>query len=83
MQRLFTTFANGWSGLGLLIQRLVTGTALLHSGIVVFAETTVVATIAPQATGAALAIFIIMGLCWSVDRAHRTVNCPRDPGRLE
>jgi putative oxidoreductase len=62
LQRLFSTFANGWPGWGLLIQRLVTGTALLHGGMVVFGETTMAATIAPHAAGAALAIFIIMGL---------------------
>jgi uncharacterized membrane protein YphA (DoxX/SURF4 family) len=31
MQRLFSNFANGWPGIGLLIQRLLMGTALLHS----------------------------------------------------
>ena len=31
MQRLFSTFANGWPGLGLLVQRLVVGTVLMCS----------------------------------------------------
>ena len=61
LQRLFSTFANGWPGWGLLIQRLVTGTALLHGAMVVFGETTIFAAIAPHAIGAALAIFIITG----------------------
>ena len=30
MQRLFSTFAGGWPGAGLLIQRLLVGAALLH-----------------------------------------------------
>jgi putative oxidoreductase len=30
MQRLFSNFANGWPGLGLLVQRLLIGAALLH-----------------------------------------------------
>lgn len=30
MQRLFSTFAGGWPGAGLLIQRLLVGVALLH-----------------------------------------------------
>ena len=62
MQRLFSTFANGWPGRGLLIQRLVTGTALLHGAMVVLNETTMFAAIAPHAIGAALAIFIITGI---------------------
>jgi putative oxidoreductase len=59
LQRLFTTFADGWPGFGLLVQRLVTGIALLHNGIVL---TSTSAGIARQATGAILAIFIMIGL---------------------
>ena len=62
MQRLFTTFADGWPGFGLLVQRLVTGSALLHHGIVLFKETPTAATIAPQVTEAVLALFIMIGL---------------------
>jgi putative oxidoreductase len=62
VQRLFTTFACGWPGLGLLVQRLVTGIALLHNGMVLLKETPTAASIAPQATGAVLAIFIMIGL---------------------
>jgi putative oxidoreductase len=62
LQRLFTTFADGWPGFGLLIQRLITGIALLHNAIVLFQETPSAATIAPQVVGAALAIFIVIGL---------------------
>ena len=62
MQRLFTTFASSWPGFGLLVQRLVTGIALLHDGIGLFKETPTTATIAAQAMRAALAIFIMMGL---------------------
>ena len=32
MQRLFSSFADGWPGSGLLIQRLLIGAALLHAG---------------------------------------------------
>jgi len=62
LQRLFTTFADGWPGIGLLFQRLVTGIVLLHHGISVFKETSAAATIGPQAMGAVLAIFIMLGL---------------------
>lgn len=33
MQRLFSTFARGWPGAGLLLQRLVTAALLFHSAI--------------------------------------------------
>ena len=62
MQRLFTTFADGWPGFGLLFQRLVTGIVLLHHGTALFKETPTAATIALQALGAVLAIFIMIGL---------------------
>jgi putative oxidoreductase len=62
LQRLFTTFADGWPGFGLLFQRLVTGIVLLHHGTALFKETPTAATIAPQVMGAVLAIFIIIGL---------------------
>jgi putative oxidoreductase len=62
LQRLFTTFADGWPGFGLLIQRLITGIALLHNAIVLFKETPSAATIAPQVAGGALAILIVIGL---------------------
>ena len=62
MQRLFSTFASGWPGFGLLVQRLVTGIALLHDWIVLFKETPTATTIAPQGIGAVLAIFIMFGL---------------------
>lgn len=62
MQRLFTTFADGWPGFGLLVQRLVTGIALLHDGVVLLKETSTAAGIVPQAMGAILAVFIMIGL---------------------
>jgi putative oxidoreductase len=62
VQRLFTTFANGWPGLGLLIQRLVIGALLVHGAVRVFSESSKAATIAPDAAGAVLAIFIVLGL---------------------
>ena len=33
MQRFFSAFANGWLGIGLLVQRLLIDTALLHYGV--------------------------------------------------
>ena len=61
LQRLFSTFANGWPGLGLLIQRLVTGVALLHNAIAQMAAPAAGLMI-PEITGAALGLFILAGL---------------------
>jgi hypothetical protein len=60
LQRLFTTFADSWPGLGLLVQRLVTGITLLH--IVLVKETSAATPMAPHVIGAILAIFIMIGL---------------------
>jgi hypothetical protein len=62
LQRLFTTFAGGWPGFGLLVQRLVTGIALLRDGILLCKETRTAVTMAPKAMGIVLAIFIMIGL---------------------
>jgi len=62
LQRLFTTFADSWPGFGLLVQRLVTGFALLHDGVLQFRDPPMVTPIAPQALEAVLAIFIMIGL---------------------
>ncbi len=62
MQRLFTTFANGWPGLGLFIQRLVTGAVLILHGIVALNQITAVEPIIPDSIGAVLGVFILVGL---------------------
>ena len=61
LQRLFSTFANGWPGFGLLIQRLVTGIALLHHAIAQL-ETPAAGLMIPKMTGAVLGLFILAGL---------------------
>ncbi len=61
MQRLFSTFANSWPGFGLLIQRLVTGIALLHNAIVQL-EAPAAGIMIPEITGAVLGLFLLAGL---------------------
>jgi len=61
LQRLFSTFANGWPGFGLLIQRLVTGIALIHGGIAQMENQTAGLTV-PELSGAVLSLFILAGL---------------------
>ncbi len=60
MQRLFSTFANSWPGVGLLVQRVFTGVALLHNGIV-NVETPTAGLMIPEITGAILGLFILAG----------------------
>ena len=59
MQRLFSTFANGWPGFGLLIQRLVLGIALLYHGAILLMGAP---AIAPELIGSVLGFFILAGL---------------------
>ena len=58
MQRLFSTFAGGPPGAGLLIQRLLVGIALLYSGITAPLYTVA----APQVIGAVAGLLLIAGL---------------------
>jgi uncharacterized membrane protein YphA (DoxX/SURF4 family) len=60
LQRLFSTFANSWPGFGLLIQRLVTGIALLHAG-VTQANAPSAGLMIPETAGAVLGLFILAG----------------------
>ncbi len=61
MQRLFSTFANGWPGFGLLVQRLFTGIALFHHGIAQL-ESPAAGMMIPELAGAVLGLFILAGL---------------------
>ena len=58
MQRLFSTFAGGPPGAGLLIQRLLVGAALLYCAV----ETPGGAVAAPQVIGVLAGILLIAGL---------------------
>jgi len=62
LQRLFSTFANGWPGLGLLMQRAVLGIALLYRGIVLFRGVPAVGQVMPELAGSVLGLFILAGL---------------------
>ena len=62
MQRLFSTFANGWPGLGLLIQRLVLGIALLGHGVALLRAAPSIGTMVPELIGSVLGLFILAGL---------------------
>jgi putative oxidoreductase len=62
VQRLFSTFASGWPGFGLLVQRVVTGIALLHNGLSLLDEVPAAQLIVPESAGAVLGLLIVAGL---------------------
>jgi len=62
LQRLFSTFANGWPGKGLLIQRFLTGTVLCFSAIAVLGKDARLVSTAPHMIAAAAGIFLAVGL---------------------
>jgi putative oxidoreductase len=62
LQRLFSTFANGWPGIGLLLQRLLTATALLCHGIGRLTEPYPFASVFPNVIAAGAGMLILVGL---------------------
>jgi putative oxidoreductase len=62
LQRLFSTFACGWPGRGLLLQRLLTGATLLHCGIAYFGTAPQVGPVVPQIIGAGAGTLLLVGL---------------------
>ena len=61
MQRLFSNFANGWAGRGLLFQRALTAAVLVHCVVSRLAEASWSAAF-PELIAAGLGIFILLGL---------------------
>jgi putative oxidoreductase len=62
LQRLFSTFANGWPGFGLFIQRLVLGIALLYHGIALLNSVHAAEPVVPVLIGSVLGLLILAGL---------------------
>jgi putative oxidoreductase len=62
VQRLFSTFADGWPGGGLLTQRLLLGAALLYSCFACVRATSICGTVVPQSIGALAGALLLAGL---------------------
>lgn len=62
MQRLFSGFADGWPGTGLLLLRLLTGTALIHFGLAGLGEAPQLPVVVLQVTGMGAGILLLIGL---------------------
>jgi hypothetical protein len=59
---LFSTFADGWPGAGLLLQRVAIGTVMLYQVAVCLSAATTCVLGVPQAIGAVAATFVLSGL---------------------
>ena len=62
MQRLFSTFAHGWPGIGLLLLRMLAGIALIHYWIVDLREAHQFASMAPQIIATGAGVLLLVGL---------------------
>jgi uncharacterized membrane protein YphA (DoxX/SURF4 family) len=62
MQRLFSNFAGGWPGSGLLIQRLLIGTTLLYDSVGHLAHAHGAAAMLPPILEGAPGILLLLGL---------------------
>src|SRR2546428_12583800 len=61
LQRLYSTFADGWPGSGLLLLRLATATALIHYGIAGLGESSQFAPTRLPMIAAGAGIFLLGG----------------------
>jgi hypothetical protein len=62
VQRLFSTFAEGWPGAGLLLQRVLTSTVLLYFGGIHFVGATRLELRLPYLIGDVAGVFLLLGL---------------------
>jgi putative oxidoreductase len=62
LQRLFSTFADGWPGVGLLLLRLLTAVALIHFGIASVLAAAPWTTVVLQIIGVGAGILLLVGL---------------------
>jgi uncharacterized membrane protein YphA (DoxX/SURF4 family) len=62
VQRLYSGFANGWPGAGLLLLRLLTAAALIYFGIVSLREASPFVAVVLQIIGIGAGILLLIGL---------------------
>jgi putative oxidoreductase len=62
LQRLFSTFANGWPGHGLFLQRLLSAAFLFHCAIAVVGDTASAASLVLHIVAASAGILLLLGL---------------------
>ena len=62
MQRLFSTFAEGWPGFGLFLQRFLTSAVVFYFGGMHFLESTTLAPSLPHVIAAIAGVLLLFGL---------------------
>jgi len=62
LQRLFSTFANGWPGRGLLLLRLLAAAVLFHSAIAHLGEAVPLTSTVLRMIGAGAGVLLLIGL---------------------
>lgn len=62
LQRLFSTFANGWPGVGLLLQRILAALMLVRFAVLQLTATSPSTSIVPQIIAAGAGMFLLVGL---------------------
>jgi putative oxidoreductase len=62
LQRLFSNFADGWPGAGLLLQRILTAILLIRFGILDLTGTSSLLSKIPQVVGAFAGLLFLVGL---------------------
>jgi putative oxidoreductase len=62
LQRLFSTFASGWPGIGLLLQRILAATLLARFAIIPLLDVSVSTAMIPQIVGACAGVLLLVGL---------------------
>ena len=73
MQRLFSTFANGWPGRGLLLQRVITAAVLFHSLVAHIEKTAPLASLGLDMIASGAGILLLVGLWTPVAGAMVTI----------
>jgi putative oxidoreductase len=62
LQRLFSTFADGWPGVGLLLQRILTAALLVRFGIFELTTTPLSASTIPSIVASCAGVLLLVGL---------------------
>jgi putative oxidoreductase len=62
LQRLFSTFASGWPGVGLLLQRILTAILLVRFGIIELMGTSLSLSMTPQIIASCAGMLLLVGL---------------------
>jgi putative oxidoreductase len=62
LQRLFSTFASGWSGTGLFLQRVAVAITLIRFCVIDVAGSPLSASMIPHIIGGGAAMFFVVGL---------------------